>query len=275
MAMSIQTNVASISAQKNLLKAETGLNSSMAKLSSGFRITSASDDAAGLSISANLGSQIRSYNQATRNASDGLSLVQTAEGAMNEIGSILTRLRELSVQSASDGVGNTERLYIQDETNALTTEINRIANASEYNGTALLNSASTSLTFQVGIRNVAANDQISIATVNVNASSLAVNSLSLSSKTTAQAALATLDSAMQTLSQRRSTFGAVGNRLNSVVSTIATASENLSAAQSRVRDVNVAEETSKLARTQVLMQAATSILAQANTQPQLALRLLG
>lgn len=274
MSMSIKTNVASLNAQRNLFNSEMQLDSSMSKLSSGFRITKAGDDAAGLGISSNLQAQIRSYNQASRNAQDGLSLIQTAEGALNETTNILTRLRELAMQSASDGVGNTERAYIQNEATALTTEIDRIANSAEYNGTAILNTATT-LTFQVGIRNVAANDRIDVSTVNATASTLGVAALSLASKANAQGALATLDTALNTVSSARSTFGAAGNRLTSVVATIQTASESLSAANSRIRDVDVAEETSKLARSQVLVQAGVSVLAQANQQPQVALKLLG
>lgn len=275
MSMSIRTNVASLNAQKNLMKAESSLDSSMSKLSSGYRITKAGDDVAGLSISSNLGAQIRAYNQASRNAQDGMSVVQTAEGAMNEAVAILTRLRELAVQSASSGVGNTERGFIQDETNALVSEIDRIAAATEFNGTALLNTDATVLTFQIGIRNVAANDRISISTVNITAGSLAVSGLTLSNASSAQTALSTIDTAINTISTKRSVFGAVGNRLQSVTNTILTAAENLTAAQSRIRDVDVAEETARLAHTQILMQAGVSVLAQANQQPQLALKLLG
>ncbi len=274
MSMSIKTNVASVNAQRNLFQTGNQLDSSLSKLSSGYRITKAGDDAAGLGISSNLEAQIRSYNQASRNAQDGMSLIQTAEGALNETTNILARLRELAMQSASDGVGNTERGYIQTETAALTTEIDRIANATEYNGTSLL-SAATTLTFQVGIRNVTANDRINVVTVAATASALGVNALSLSTSSSAQTALSTIDAAIQTVSAARSTFGAAGNRLTSVVSTIQTASENLSAANARIRDVDVAEETSKLARSQVLMQAGVSVLAQANQSPQLALKLLG
>jgi flagellin len=274
MSMSIRTNVASLDAQKSLYSNENALDSSLSKLSSGYRITKAGDDAAGLGISTNLTAQISSYDQASRNAQDGMSLVQTAEGALNETTNILTRLRELATESASDGVGNTERGYIQTETSALTTEIDRIANATEYNGTSLLNSSATSLTFQVGIRNVAANDRISVSTADATASTLGVAGLDLSTQTGAQNALATIDAALNNVSNVRSGFGAVGNRLQSVVSTIQTASENLSAANSRIRDVDVANETSKMASEQVLMQANVSVLSQANQSSQLALKLL-
>ncbi len=174
MGMSIRTNVSALDAQKNLMGTENDLNSSLAKLSSGFRITKASDDAAGLAISVNLGAQIRSYNQSVRNANDAINVVQTADSSLNETQNILTRLRELASQSASSGVSNTERGYIQNEVSGLISEVDRIANATEYNGVALLNT-SAALTFQVGIRNVAANDQIVVTTQSATASTLGIN----------------------------------------------------------------------------------------------------
>ncbi len=186
------------------------------------------------------------------------------------------RARVASFQplSAGSGVGNSERGYIQTENTALITEITRIANAAEYNGTSLLNSA-TSLTFQVGIRDVAANDRIAVSTVDSTAAALAVDTLDFSTQAGSQAALATIDAALNTVSSSRATFGAAGNRLASVVQTIQQSSESLSAANSRIRDVDVAEETSKLARAQVMQQAGVSVLAQANQSPQVALKLLG
>jgi flagellin len=273
--MSIKTNVSSLNAQRHLFQNGMALESSLSKLSSGYRITKAADDAAGMGISSNLEAQVKSYNQASHNAQDGLSLVQTAEGGLNEVTNILSRLRELAMQSSSDGVGDTERGYVQDETDALTTEIDRIANATEYNGKSLLNSSSTTLTFQVGIRNVAANDHIDVKTVDAKASTLGVNGLDLSDKSAAGDALDTIDAAIEMVSSARSSFGAAANRLTSAVSTIQTAAENLTAANSRIRDVDVAEETSKMARSNVLMQAGVSVLAQANQQPQMALKLLG
>ncbi|HVE86674.1 MAG TPA: flagellin [Myxococcales bacterium] len=275
MSMSIKTNVSSLNAQRHLFQNGMALESSLSKLSSGYRITKAADDAAGMGISSNLEAQVKSYNQASHNAQDGLSLVQTAEGGLNEVTNILSRLRELAMQSSSDGVGDTERGYVQDETDALTTEIDRIANATEYNGKSLLNSSSTTLTFQVGIRNVAANDHIDVKTVDAKASTLGVNGLDLSDKSAAGDALDTIDAAIEMVSSARSSFGAAANRLTSAVSTIQTAAENLTAANSRIRDVDVAEETSKMARSNVLMQAGVSVLAQANQQPQMALKLLG
>jgi flagellin len=273
--MSIRSNIGSLNAQKNLANAESMLGSSLSKLSSGFRITSAGDDAAGLGISSNLGAQIKSYNQAARNSADGLSLIQTAEGALNETTNILTRLRELAMQSASSGVGNTERSFIQSEVTLLTGEIERIAQSTEYNGTKLLDGSQATLTFQVGIRNVAANDRIAVTTISATGANLGVSSLTISSQASAQTALATIDTAIERVSTARATLGAAGNRLNTVTQTIRTASENLSAANSRIRDVDVAEETSQLSRTQILMQAGISVLSQANQMPQMALKLLG
>ena len=274
MSMSIRTNVASLDAQRNLFQTQSTLDSSLSKLSSGYRITKAGDDAAGLGISVNLEAQIRSYNQAARNAQDGVSVVQTGEGALNEVTNILTRMRELAMESASDGIGDTERGYIQKETTALTTELGRIAAATEFNGQKLLNTAGTTLTFQVGIRNVAANDRIAVTTVDVTTTTLGITGLSLSSAASARTALDTIDSALQLVSAARASFGAQGNRLNNVISQIQTASENLSAADSRIRDVDVAEESSKLTRAQILIQAGVSVLAQANQAPQVALKLI-
>jgi flagellin len=274
MSMSIKTNVASLEAQKNLMASESSLNSSLAKLSSGFRITKAQDDAAGLAIAVNLGAQIKSYNQAVRNANDALNVTQTAEASLNETQNILTRLRELASQSASSGVSNTERGYIQNEVDALTSEIDRIANSTEYNGVALIN-ASTALTFQVGIRNVAANDQITVTTTSATAASLGVNSMSLSTLTSAQGALATIDAALQSISSSRATLGAQANRMETVINAATQASVSLASAQSRIQDVDVAQETSNLSRAQILMQAGVSVLAQANQIPQVALKLLG
>ena len=276
MAMSIRTNVASLNAQKNIMATEGALNSSLAKLSSGFRITKAGDDAAGLGISSNLTAQIASYNQAARNAADGVSVIQTAEGALNETNNILTRLRELAMQSASSGVGNTERGYIQNEVTQLISEVDRVANGTEYNGQKLLEGGTVAtLTFQVGIRNVDANDRISVNTVSATATALGVNALSLSTAASSQTALATIDTAIERVASARSTLGAAGNRFNTVSNTIRTASENLAAGNSRIRDVDVAEETSNMSRAQILVQAGVSVLAQANQMPQMAMKLLG
>lgn len=275
MGMSIRTNVSSLEAQRNLFGTQMSLDSSLSKLSSGYRITKAGDDAAGLGISSALQAQIRSYGQAQRNASDGVSLLQTAEGGLNETTNILTRLRELSMQSASSGVTDTERGYIQSEVGQLLSEIDRIANTTEFNGVVLTNGTSTTLTFQVGIRNNGTNDRISVATVNATQSALGVNGLSLATMTGAQSALSTIDTAIQSLSNNRATLGAAGNRFQSVLNAIAISSNSLSAANSRIRDVDVAQETSNLTRSQILLQAGVATLSQANQIPQIALRLLG
>jgi len=274
MGMSIKTNVSALDAQKNLMGTELDLNNSLAKLSSGFRITKAADDAAGLAIAVNLGAQIKSYNQAVRNSNDALNVVQTADSSLNETQNILTRLRELSSQSASSGVSNTERGYIQNEVNGLISEIDRIANATEYNGVALINT-SAALTFQVGIRNVAANDQIVVTTTSATATTLGVSALSLSTLTGAQQALGMIDTALQSVSSSRATLGAQANRFEKVINVATVASVSLSAAKSRIMDVDVAEETSNMSRTQILMQAGVSVLTQANQLPQVALKLLG
>jgi flagellin len=285
--LSIRTNMASMGAQKSLAQSTDSLQSSMSRLSSGMRITRASDDAAGLGVSQNLSAQVRSYNQAGRNAADGLSVVQTAEAALNETGNILTRMRELAMQSSSDGITNTERAYIQEETNALVAELDRIDATTEFNGTTIFG-ASAELTFQVGIRETV-NDFITLDTteMEVDAASLGngtatiedlagSGSLNLSTNAAqSRSALAVIDAAIAGVSSFRSELGAVANRLQSVQQTIASAAESTSAANSRIRDVDVAEETATMARANVLQQAGVSVLAQANQQPQIALKLLG
>jgi flagellin len=277
MAMSIRTNVASLNAQKNLMGTENMLNSSLSKLSSGFRITKAGDDAAGLGISSNLTAQIASYNQAARNASDGISLVQTAEGALNETNNILTRLRELAMQAGSDGVGDTERLFIQSEVDQLSEELDRVANSAEFNGSALLNGNGATLEFQVGIRTDDTNDRIEVdlSTLDATSATLLGGALDFTARDTARDHITDIDAAIEEVATQRASLGAIGNRFNTVSNTIRSASENLSAANSRIRDVDVAEETSAMSRAQVLMQAGVSVLAQANQLPQMAMKLLG
>jgi flagellin len=274
MSMSIRTNVASLNAQRNLGLSQTTLDSSMSRLSSGYRITKAGDDAAGLGISTKLEAQIRSYNQASRNANDGISVIQTTEAALNEDTNILTRLRELAMQSASDGIGDTERGYIQTESDQLVGELDRISNVTKFNGTALLSGTTTKLDFQVGVEGTA-NDQISFSTLDATATTLGVTALDVNDKTAAAAALSTIDAAIAKVSTSLANLGAVGNRFQSAINNIQSFSESLSAADSRIRDVDVAEETSRMARANILQQAGVSVLAQANAQPQLALKLLG
>ncbi len=275
MTISIQTNISALNAQRNLQKTMGMLDSSLSKLSSGYRITKAGDDAAGLGISENLKAQIRSSNQAQRNAFDGVSVIQTAEGALNEVSSILIRMRELAMQSASDGLGDTERGYLNTEFSALISEIDRISGSTEFNGQKLLTGSlsSTGLQFQVGIRNTS-NDRIEVTISSATAAALSVQSLSVSAIGHAQSALGVVDSAIQTVSSIRASLGAFGNRLNSTIANLAVASENLSAANSRIRDVDVAQETSNMTRAQILLQAGASVLSQANAVPQVALSLL-
>jgi flagellin len=285
--LSIRSNLASVNAQKNLSASSSTLENSMAKLSSGLRITKASDDAAGLGVSVNLTAQVKSYQQAQRNASDGMSVAQTAEAALNETSNILTRVRELTMQSSSDGISNTERGYIQDETDALIAELDRIDATTEFNGTTVFGAAAA-MTFQVGIRSTAS-DFISLDTtaMNVDSASLGDGTNTIAdlgtggaldletSAAQSRSALGVIDDAISAVSGFRAEIGAVANRLQSVSQTIATAVESTAAANTRIRDVDVAEESANMAKANILQQAGVSVLAQANQQPQIALRLLG
>ncbi|MFL5263144.1 MAG: flagellin [Anaeromyxobacteraceae bacterium] len=280
MSLSIRTNVASLDAQRNLSQTQLSLDSALSKLSSGYRITKAGDDAAGLGVSTSLQAQFKSYNQAVRNANDGLSVVQTAEAGFNEIANIVTRMRELAMQSASDGVVNSQRAYINGEFGKLSSEIDRISNTTQFNGTSLINASGNTLEFQVGINGDAVNDRIGIDSVDVLAATLGVDSgtIDLSTKAGAQGALAKgggIDLALDKLSTARSSFGAAGNRLQSAINAVQTFAQATAAANSRIRDVDVAEETSNMTRSNILAQAGVSVLAQANQLPQMALKLLG
>lgn len=278
MAISILTNVASLNAQRNLSSTQSALASSIGKLSSGMRINNAGDDAAGLGISENLKAQVRSLSQASRNANDGISMSQVAEGAMNEMQGIVGRMRELSVQSANSTLGGTERGYIQTEFTQLKDEINRISAVTNFNGQKLLDgSASAGLSFQVGIYN-SANDRVAMSITKLNASTLGstvkLQTASLSTVTNARVAIGVFDKAIQQLSQSRAKVGATQNRMQVTISNLASSHENLSAANSRIRDVDVAEETASMTKSQILSQAGLAVLAQANQLPQSALSLL-
>ena len=275
MGLTVNSNLASLNAQRNLGKTERVLTTAMTRLSSGLRITSAADDAAGLAISEKLRAQVRGLAQAQRNANDGISLVQTAEGALNEVGDMLIRMRELSVQSANGTLGTSERNALHAEYNALYDEIDRIAQVTEFNGTKLLDgSLSTGLTFQVGLNN-ATTDQIGITVAATRATTLGLTSgVTLSTQSGAQSALAVIDTAISTVASRRGSLGAVQNRLYSTINNLAAAHENLSAANSRIRDTDVASESASLMRGQILMQSGIAVLAQANQLPSLALSLL-
>ena len=279
MGISIVSNISSLNGQRQLSKTQRSLDSSLQRLTSGFRINSAMDDAAGLGVSEQMRAQIRGLSQAARNANDGLSVVQTAESAMGEISGVLIRMRELTVQSASDSISDTERDYLDTEFQELILEINRIAATTKFNGNVLLNGAFASgtgdLDFQVGIES-GANFKITVNIDNVSTSGLGfAGTEDVKTKATSLTAMDKLDSALKTLSTARSNIGAKGNRLQVAGSAAEIMRENLSAANSRIRDTDVAHETSVLSRTQVLMQAGTAMLAQANQQPQMALALIG
>jgi len=279
MAISLLTNVASLNAQKNLSATQSALSASIGRLSSGMRINTASDDAAGLGISENLKSDLRSLGQAQRNANDGVSMSQVAEGSMNEMAGIVTRMRELSVQSANATLGTTERGYIQTEFGQLRNEVNRISAVTEFNGQKLIDgSASAGLSFQIGKDN-SANDRISMSitkltTSTLGSASLHIASATLSTVTGARNAMAVFDKAIEQLSTARSKVGAVQNRMVVTISNLSTAQENLAAANSRIRDVDVASESSQLTKSQILSQAGVAVLSQANQLPQSALSLL-
>jgi flagellin len=249
---------------------------SQARLSSGLRINSAKDDAAGLAISESLKSQIRSFNVAERNASDGISMAQTGEGALGEVHDILGRMRELATQAANGSLTSADRGFLQTEFASLQDEITRIQGSAKFNGRALVSSTAETITLQVGLSNTAS-DQISVTLGGVSLATIAGGSTVLSGSTASGAlsALSTIDTAIGNVSTARATFGAAMNRLETAQSSIQTMRLNLSAANSRIRDVDVAQETSALSRNQVLTQAGVSVLAQANQLPQLAFGLLG
>lgn len=274
MGLRVNTNVFSLNAQRNLGNVSERLSKNFQKLSSGLRISSAADDAAGLGISERLRAQIRSLDQAGRNTQDGISLVQTAEGALNEVNGNLVRMRELAIQASNGTLSAGDRSALESEFSALSSEIDRVASQTDFNGTSLLN-ASTSISIQVGTES---GETIALALGDVSASSglgLSGGTFNLSSASNASSALATIDTAIDSVTSLRSGLGAVQNRLSSSFRSIQSTRENLSAAESRIRDVDVARETADLTRNTILQQAALSILGQANVIPQSALQLLG
>jgi flagellin len=272
MPLYIQTNTASMVAQNSLSKTQGMLGNSFQRLSSGYRINSAADDAAGLGISKSMEAQVRSFAVAERNANDGISMAQTADGAAEQVHGILTRLRELAVQGANGTLSSNDSQNLNTEFQALTGEVDRIANVITFNGQNLLDAVAT-VTYQVGINN-SADNVISVTFGGANVSALGLSLISVSTVTDAQGALSTLDTAIQTLAQVRTRFGTAMNRLQGAVANLQSLQTNLSASLSRIRDADIAQETSALARNQVLSQAGASILSQANQAPQLALSLL-
>ncbi|WP_413295061.1 flagellin [Bdellovibrio sp. HCB185ZH] len=277
MGMRVTTNMAAINAQRNLVGSQRTINDSMAKLASGSRINKAADDAAGLAISESFKAQIRSANQAQRNANDGISMVQTAEGGLNEIGNIIVRLRELGIQASSDTIGDKERGMLNKEVVQLKDEMQRIANVTTWGTTKLLDGSSPSFDFQVGIHNNAEEDRISFkAAENVaTLDSLGLSGIDFSSKEGAQESLNKLDDAQTSVNGTRANLGALQNRLTSTVDNLGVTVENMSAANSRIRDTDVAQASSEMTRNNILLQAGTSTLAQANQTNQLALKLIG
>jgi flagellin len=271
MGLRVNTNVSSLTAQRNLASVTGRLQGNFARLSSGLRIATAADDAAGLGVSERMRSQIRSYGVAGRNAQDGISLSQTAEGAMGEVSNNLSRMRELAVQAANGTLTTTDRATLDTEFQALITEIDRVAADTTFNGVALLDGTTSSLDVQVGINS---GDTVAVGLADSTTTALGIGGLGVTTTALASAALATIDTAINTVSTNRGALGAAQNRLNSVIASISNVRENLSAAESRIRDVDVAAETADLTRNSILQQAAVSVLSQANVQPQLALSLL-
>ncbi len=276
MGLRVATNMAAVSANRVLGRTNESQNKSFQRLSSGARITQAGDDAAGLSISENLRAQIRSTSEAEKNANNGISLVQVAEGGLSEVGNILVRLRELSIQAASDTIGDKERGFINQEVQSLTAEVDRIANVTTFNGTQLLNGAGKSnLELQVGIRSdVTDRITFNVSDNDVRADALGVGSVKTESIDDARAAIDVVDSALNKVSETRARMGAMQNKLQSTTNNLAITKENLVGARSRIADTDIAEETSHLVRENILQQAGIAVLAQANQNPMTALKLL-
>jgi len=283
MALRINYNYESISAQRNLSSTQGSFFKAIEQLSSGLRINKAADDAAGLAVSEKLKNQVRGLNQAQRNAQDGISLLQTAEGALNETHSLLARMRELAVQSSNDTLTNDDRLHIQDEVNALLSEVDRIANSTQFNKINLLNGTTNNATevlLHVGanIESGTNDNEITVSITNSDTAALGVDALasaiSLTTQSGANSAISALDTAIEAVSTTRGQIGAYQNRLDSMINSLGVASENAGAANSRIRDADVAKSVSEMVRTQILQQSTMAVLAQANQAPQMALQLL-
>ena len=277
MALTVNTNVSSLNAQRNLTRSGEGLATSMERLASGMRINSAKDDAAGLQISNRLTSQINGLAVAQRNANDGISMAQTAEGAMQESTSILQRMRELALQSANGSNSQVDRDALQKETAALKSELTRIAETTSFGNQQLLNGSLTAVSFQVGA-NVTVNDKITVTLANIDAATLGVDAVDIGDTTGTgdpDAAVGLIDTAIATIDGLRAGLGAVQNRFGHTISNLANIQENVSASRSRIQDTDFAIETAQMTKNQILQQAGTSILSQANQIPQAAISLLG
>lgn len=277
MGLRVSTNMPSIAAQRSMAGSQREIGKSFAQLSTGSRITKAADDAAGLSISETLKSTVRGYQQAQRNANDGISMVQVSEGGLGEVSNILTRMRELGVQAASDTVGDVERGFIDKEVQQLKNEMQRIAKTTRWGDQNLLDGSGTEYAFQVDINNDDFNDRIGFDASQQDATvgNLGVDSFNFSDKHDAREALEVLETAQRTVNGYRANLGAIQNRLISTTENLGVAVENFAAANSRIRDTDVAQSSAELARNNILLQASVGVLSQANMQPASALKLIG
>ena len=276
MGLRINTNVSAMAAMRTLGNTKQALDGSLERLASGSRINRAGDDAAGLAISENLRASIRGFRQAKRNAQDGVSMIQVTEGGLNEISNMIIRLRELAIQAASDTIGDKERSFTDRDFQALKSEINRIADSTNFNGNPLLNGKAGIFEIQVGIQNNPMNDRIvyNAENANVTLESLGLVGESVATKVGAQTTLSALDESLMRVNSVRADLGAMQNRLQSTINSLAISDENLSAANSRIRDADLALEVSDMTKNNILMQAGISVLGQANSQAQAALKLL-
>lgn len=277
--LAINTNSNSLNAQRNLMKTGRAVNQSIERLSSGLKINSASDDAAGIAVAEGLKAQVGGFQQATENANDAVALLATAEGAYNAISDIMVRMRELAVQASTDTLTDKERAYIDTEYQDLSAEITRISDVTEYNGIKLLDGSSGAasdgaMVFQVGTRN-SANDRIGITLKDQDATALGLNASAVDDLANAQAAIDSIDAAIDLLATDRATLGSTSNELTLAVDNLANTVENLSSARSQIEDADVAAESATFTKNQVLMQAGVSMLSQANGIPQMGLRLIG
>jgi flagellin len=283
MPLAINTNVGAINAQRSLENNTNALSKSLERLSSGFRINRSGDDAAGLQISETLRSQIRGGKQALQNAQDGISVLNIVDGAQGVIQDNLQRIRELTVQAANDTLATAQRTAISTEITQRLSDVDRISNSTEFNGVSLLATSGTPANYfiQLGANDSSTNDRIDLrdglgdTTTGSGGLNIAFTSANVADNTSAQTFLTTLDTALSTLNTKRATLGALSNRLESAVSNLSVSVENLSSAESRIRNVDVATESATLTRNQILQQASTSILSQANQAPNLALNLIG
>lgn len=272
MGLQINTNVAALNSYRNLTGTQGSMQTSLERLSSGLRINRAADDAAGLSISEKLRSQVNGLNQAQANAQDGVSLVQTAEGGLNEVHSMLQRMRTLAVQAANDTLGEDERTAIGKELTALSAEIGEISTRTEFNGTKLLNGDFDAKKLQIGANK---DQSLEVSIGNMDAATLGVDALDVTTFDNASAAIETIDTAIKSVSTQRSELGAIQNRLGHTINNLGVSAENLAASESRIRDTDMAKEMTNFSRSQILQQAGVSMLAQANQSSQSVLKLLG